>query len=263
MSANLTARADEVNFLQTKNIAASTFSLYDLRKSFYGGKVSTSDAIRAYLQTQTGLTTTQSLNDLWRQFFVIKGAANQVSLSDMARAFFDFAHTFNDDFLNNTIASYTVDSGTWAISGGTMNATVSGGANWANTMIRVTTPTFTNFDLLCKVQKPAGNVQVVFRANSTNGYGIQIRDTVNFRLEDFGITNIVTATPMTWVTNSWYWVRIHVVGTHIQARVWLDGTTEGSTWDIDTTNSVYASGSVGFSVENGTTSFDNLVVDAL
>ena len=88
MSATITRNYQEKIALQNKTGLATNFSLHDLRIAYYGGKVSQQDAIRAFLQSQLSNTTTQSLNDLWRLYFIFKGATNQVSLGDMAKDFF-------------------------------------------------------------------------------------------------------------------------------------------------------------------------------
>ncbi len=244
----------------------SVYSLADLRASFYGRSLSQTDGVRAYLSSQLSLTTGHyETSDLWRRYFISRGVTNQTSLSDMAKTFFSstgFA-LINDDFSTNTIASYTQQTGTWTVSGGTLNATVSGGPDWKDTLIYRTGVTVTNFEMTAKIKKPAGNAEAIFRSDGVDGYGIQIRDTNTFRLERFGQQNITQSGNITWVTNSWYRIKINCVGTAIKARVWLDGNAEPGVWDIDTTNATYASGFVGFSVENGTTSFDDLYVVAL
>lgn len=71
-------------------ITGATLSGYDLKKLYYAGDnkmLSQGDATRAFLQSQTS-STTRSLTDLWREYFVFKGVPNQVSLSDMAEYFF-------------------------------------------------------------------------------------------------------------------------------------------------------------------------------
>jgi len=88
MSATLSYNQQEKQALQTKTGLTTNFSLCDLRTAYYGGKVSQNDAIRAFLQSKLGNITTQSLNDLWRLYFIFKGTANQVSLGDMAKDFF-------------------------------------------------------------------------------------------------------------------------------------------------------------------------------
>lgn len=78
----------EKQALQTKTGLTNVSSLYDLRRAFYGGKVSTTDAIRAYLKSQLSITTPQSLSDLWRLFFISKSVTYRVNLNDMAKDFF-------------------------------------------------------------------------------------------------------------------------------------------------------------------------------
>lgn len=86
------AKYDEKLAIRQKlNLTNANFSRYDLRKLFYAADnkmVSQNDAIRAFLQSQLGNTTTQSLNDLWRLYFIFKGVTNQSSLGDMAKDFF-------------------------------------------------------------------------------------------------------------------------------------------------------------------------------
>ncbi len=54
----------------------------------------------------------------------------------------------------------------------------------------------------------------------------------------FELTKRVSAVNTTLATTSWgrttgkYWLRFQAVGTAIKARVWLDGTTEPSTWAL-------------------------------
>lgn len=89
MSNSVNRNTAEIQALQS--ITSNTVgvpSLHDLRTTYYGGLVSQRDAIRAFLQSQLGNTTTQSLNDLWRLYFIFKGVTNQSSLGDMAKDFF-------------------------------------------------------------------------------------------------------------------------------------------------------------------------------
>lgn len=89
MGAFIPPNTAEVQALQSiTGITTGAPSLHDLRTAYYGGKVSQNDAIRAYLQSQLGNTSIQSLTDLWRLFFIFKGVTNRVSLGDMARDFF-------------------------------------------------------------------------------------------------------------------------------------------------------------------------------
>lgn len=45
--------------------------------------------------------------------------------------------------------------------------------------------------------------------------------------------------------NTWYWVRMRVIGNLIQAKRWVRGTPEPSGWELSATDSAYTSGYVG------------------
>lgn len=170
----------------------------------------------------------------------------------------------SNDFSSN-IDDFTSVQGTWAISGGVLQNTASGsGGAWQDRVFLTDVTTYDDFTILAKVKKPSFNTQVVFRSGSSpnSGYGIQLRDTDVFRLENWGISNLQQATPITWSTGTWYWVKILTSGTNIKARVWADGGSEPSTWDIDYTGSEFSSGAIGFSGESssGTAEYDDLSI---
>lgn len=45
--------------------------------------------------------------------------------------------------------------------------------------------------------------------------------------------------------DTWYWARFRCIGTQLQARVWIDGDPEPTTWQADVADSDLASGYVG------------------
>src|ERR1035437_10921088 len=106
----------------------------------------------------------------------------------------------SDTFSSNTLSNYTnstVVNGTWVIGSGILTQSVAGsGAGWAAGVLLTNGSSYTNFDLYCDIQKPAGNIQVVFRSGITanSGYGLQIRDTANLRIENWGQTNLIQTT---------------------------------------------------------------------
>ena len=170
----------------------------------------------------------------------------------------------SNDF-SSSIDDFTSVQGTWAISGGVLQNTASGsGGAWQDRVFLTDVTTYDDVTILVKVKKPSFNTQVVFRSGSSpnTGYGIQLRDTDVFRLENWGISNLQQATPITWSTGTWYWVKIVTLGTNIKARVWADGGSEPSTWNIDYTGSEFSSGAVGFSGESstGTAEYDDLSI---
>jgi len=169
-----------------------------------------------------------------------------------------------NDFSTNT-TEFTAQAGTWGVSGGELQNTASqgGGPDWGNRVFLSDTRTFTDFDLTVKVKKPSFNTQIIFRSGTTagTGFGIQLRDTNNLRLESWGSANLSQVTSLTWATGTYYWVRIRVVGTRIRAKVWVDGAYEPD-WAINTTSSLFTTGGIGFSAESasGTAIFSNLTV---
>ena len=66
--------------------------------------------------------------------------------------------------------------------------------------------------------------------------------------------------------NTFYWIRVVMSGSHLQARIWADGSSEPSTWTIDTTDTTYsAAGQFGvstntFSQGTDTVKFDSITV---
>lgn len=88
MAATLTLRSAMKQSLQAKE-SSTMVSLGDLERAYFSSTPSSrNDGIRAFLQSQTGLTAVQSLGDLWRQYFLGKGIQNKVSLTDMANDYF-------------------------------------------------------------------------------------------------------------------------------------------------------------------------------
>ena len=66
-----------------------------------------------------------------------------------------------------------------------------------------------------------------------------------------GSINTIATGAFTLVQNTAYSLRVVMAGTHFQARIWQAGTTEPSTWLIDTTDSTYsAAGQFGL-IANG------------
>lgn len=60
---------------------------------------------------------------------------------------------------------------------------------------------------------------------------------------DEGATGYVAWSAWNYLANTTYWVRFRVNGNSLKARVWNDGSTEPSTWNLDVTNSAATSGS--------------------
>lgn len=113
--------------------------------------------------------------------------------------------------------------------------------------------------MVAKVKK-IGNQQIVVRASTDlnyPGYGLQMRDTNELRIERPGLEALAT-TSFTWVENSWYWLKLEAVGTTIRGKAWAVGTSEPVAWDLSVTNSAYSSGYCGFSGEGSYGHFDDM-----
>lgn len=164
---------------------------------------------------------------------------------------------FTDSFSTLNLLYYT-ENGNWTDTAGYLVAPSANG--WNNTL--VTTTSFTDFTAQAKVQIPAGpgNTQLIFRSSNSAGYGIQLRgvDQV-IRLEDWGRTNIAQASKSISAGQIWQ-IKVTVSGTSIKAKAWIDGQNEPGTWDINVTDSTYASGGVGFSSESSGAIYYNLTV---
>jgi hypothetical protein len=53
------------------------------------------------------------------------------------------------------------------------------------------------------------------------------------------------AEPFNWQINTWYWIRLRLVGSSLKVKAWQDGQSEPSPWLRETTTSLTSSGWVG------------------
>jgi len=169
----------------------------------------------------------------------------------------------SNDFSSTDLSLlYDIVAGEWSVTGGVLYNT-SGGGSWNSRVIITKKTDYKNFEIYCRLKKPQdNNAQIIFRTGGdNNGYGIQLREASNFRLEHWGISNLVNVTPLTYVEGGWYKVRIRVEGDRIRARRWEDVAVEPvGTWQIDTTQTNFSSGAIGFSAEGLNSAFDEIVV---
>ena len=118
----------------------------------------------------------------------------------------------------------------------------------------------TDFDVLARVKiastlanSAAAPVQGITARASSDGsnyyvFGIHTATQVRLRKKTVGPATIATATVATMTIDTWYWVRLQVIGTTVRGRVWADGGSEPSSWDISATDtSVSSSGAAGVS----------------
>ncbi len=167
---------------------------------------------------------------------------------------------FTDNFSVDDLATNYNVTGAWSMGGGTLTSPAANG--WNNTCLTKTS--YSDFTATGKLIIPStgnGNTQLIFRGSGGVGYGLQLRLTdAVIRLERYGLANLAQVSK-NFTRGNAYNVKVTCAGTHIQCRVWDDGTTEPSTWDIDLTNSSYSSGGIGFSSESAGATYDSLGVD--
>lgn len=168
---------------------------------------------------------------------------------------------FSDEFERASVGTTDYQTGhqpsnTWTISSGILVGPSSDG--WKRTLL--TKKQYKNVVLLAKVKK-VGNQQIVVRATTDvnfPGYGLQMRDTNKLRIERPGLASLGEVSK-TWVSNSWYWLKLEANGSTIRGKAWLDGDAEPGAWDISITDTTYPNaGYVGLSGETSNGSFDSL-----
>ena len=104
--------------------------------------------------------------------------------------------------------------------------------------------------------EPNDGYGLVF-TNNSDGVFIQERNSGS-------PTNLTSSIAAAEVTTSTQWLRFRVEGDQLQARVWTDGQTEPSTWEITATDSTITAGGVlqaGFRRVTGTAQRDLYVDD--
>ena len=116
----------------------------------------------------------------------------------------------------------------------------------------------TDFDVLARVSvqstltnsatNPIQGITARASADGNNYYvfGIYKATQVRLRRKAGSLATITSATVATIATNTWYWVRLQVIGTTVRGRVWADGASEPSSWDISVIDtSVSSAGAAG------------------
>jgi hypothetical protein len=169
--------------------------------------------------------------------------------------------SFTDDFNRASLGSTDWNTiGNWSISG---NELVCDNVANATSNIIYSKVNYTDFTFTAKVKKVSlsGFTGVAFRmtrntnngsrsfANFLSGYVLQLRDSGSLRVENIATSNLASVSK-TWVSGSYYQVKVQCTGANIKAKVWLDGTSEPSTWDLDFNDTTYTTGGIGFCPEN-------------
>lgn len=163
--------------------------------------------------------------------------------------------------------AYTIN-GTITTSIASNEAVVSGSPTFTSVILGMQTTVDINF--LVRVKQTSSNFDGVgpawrSSADGTNCYFVALYSgTILFaKLVSNGFTQLAS-TNISELEGVFYWVRVSMMGNHLQARAWQDGSSEPNTWNIDTTDSTYtASGRYGMSFNQFSGSgvqFDHITV---
>lgn len=64
--------------------------------------------------------------------------------------------------------------------------------------------------------------------------------------------NVYPPDPAVATWSTWQFLRVKVLGTSITAKIWNEGSEEPATWQLTTTNSLFAAGKLGFGISGYT-----------
>jgi hypothetical protein len=166
-----------------------------------------------------------------------------------------------------SISGWDQDQGTWQITNNELDPVSQNAPNWGG-MVITKNVSYKDFDAYMRIKTPTDNkgVQFLFRTGSTegSGYGLQLRvNDGNFRIENWGVANLSNVS-FSYTNDTYYRVRVRVRGSNIKAKIWLDGSSEPTSWNIDFNDTTFPNaGKVGFSSENGLSwSVDWLIIES-
>lgn len=156
----------------------------------------------------------------------------------------------------------------WTISGSELIGPASNG--WRRTIL-FNGNYMKDVTMVAKVKKVGNQMIVIRAARDANfpGYGLQMRDSGTLRIERPGLENLGEVTTKAWVEGNYYWLKLTAQGSSIKAKSWADGNTEPTTgggsgnnngWDIEITNTQYATGYCGFGGESDNGHFDSMTI---
>lgn len=165
--------------------------------------------------------------------------------------------------------TYTIN-GTFTSSISGNEATIKGSSGFTSALLGTQTTADINF-LVRVTQNNSFNdgIGPQWRSDATgaNCYFVALyQGTFLFaKLVSGGFTQIIYANVSDTI-NTFYWIRVSMTGSHLQARIWQDGTSEPGTWTLDTTDTTFsAAGRYGmsfntFAAGSDTVQFDHITV---
>lgn len=114
-----------------------------------------------------------------------------------------------------------------------------------------------------KVSATSNNVTLNARGSGSNtGYRLKVQSGTLFLNKDVsGTITTLQSTAIAMSANTYYWIKLYVVGTTIQGKFWTDGASEPTSWTLTATDSsITAAGNVGIFFSLNTTA-DTIDVD--
>lgn len=170
---------------------------------------------------------------------------------------------------NTNVWESPIGPGTASIASneGTMVGT--GGGGDVHMVLGALTPTNINMLIRTKTTNASGDLNGFlwrWTTAASNGYRCGFFGGTTFNVDKYtsGSRANIASFSFLYSSNSFYWIRlIHTSGGTLQIRVWADGSSEPGTWNLNTTETTYASGNFGTSTfvsSVDTISFDSFTV---
>jgi len=176
-------------------------------------------------------------------------------------------YAFYDDFQDGDAAGWNGADGTWSVvndGGNYIYRYTTGGANWAISYVAL--PSLSNLDYVAKIRATSGTnftrwIGLAFRIqNQTNFLTFyQSRDVNQFKFARVvnDVHTVVLSPAYTMGADTWYRLRLQAIGNQVRARIWQDGTTEPTAWNIQTTDTTFQSSTnIGVTLYQHTTAAD-------
>ncbi len=187
--------------------------------------------------------------------------------------------TLGQDTFNRTSTGLGTASDTqvWQVLQGSVSFSVTpsegtgtGATAITNTALGTTTPPDTNSRIRFQVSSTSDGFGLVTRQSGSGTTSSRYRlsvtgTTLTLAKTVSGTSTTLGTATVTLSANTFYWLRLSVIGTTIQGKMWADGTSEPSTWTIaSVTDTSLTSGLFGFYTKLNLTSdivtFDSYTV---
>ncbi len=121
--------------------------------------------------------------------------------------------------------------------------------NGINLLLGSMSRTDTEVLMQTSLSDPTAATHPILRYVSQGNYYYAGQDLGNLlaikaRINDVGTTLVNISNTLT--ANQKYWIRFNVTGSTLSLRFWQDGNAEPSTWNLQTTDTTFAAGAVGY-----------------